>query len=306
MYYLHLKFDNCGLISCIKNPIQHLNRDAGELGKNFADEKSKGHNLENPIPYTLLSNVLHVLCGEIPVSSKRITLNVLTGQPLSRLNVLDDIARNSYIKYDYNIELNDKGFPKQSETFQTNKWNWNCVRNDVQTKFKLFDGSEKIVNGFYNWNYFKRSCNSNEEFYNMINFLNIIVKFDVLTKTLKETIFYVSKYWEDESTKEKINEFIKNNKSYIKPWLNVFFNIGGSGTNTYPEFKTPLFVNRGITNITFINGEIICPIEDENIVRAIYNGCGNATLLEDGIVYVLGIENYEPYPNFKETFEKIK
>ena len=59
--------------------------------------------------------------------------------------------------------------------------------------------------------------------------------------------------------------------------------------------------------MTYLNGEIICPIENEAIIDAIINnGNGSATLLENGIIYVNAIENFEPIFNFKETFSKIQ
>ena len=58
--------------------------------------------------------------------------------------------------------------------------------------------------------------------------------------------------------------------------------------------------------MTYINGDIICPIENEEIIYAIIEkGDGSATLLENGIVYVNAIEKNEPIFNFKESFTKI-
>ena len=77
MKYLHLKFENCGLISCGKSMGVSTSPHLTKMGKislsTDIDKQNYGNDFSNPIPYTLLSNVLLTLCGEIPVPTKRKT-----------------------------------------------------------------------------------------------------------------------------------------------------------------------------------------------------------------------------------------
>ena len=297
MRYLHLKFKNCGLICCKKSPIQHLNRDDGEFGKHTADGKSVGHDLTNPIPYTLLSNVLHVLCGEIPVPSKRKTI-------FKRIKELDDIAKEAYIKYDYDLKLTEKGYPKWSENFQTNKWNWNCGKK-ITTNFKIYNGEIKTCNGVYNHDYLKRAFNNNEEYHLLLDFIKDIIGYNPTQKIMSDVIYDLSKHWEDEGFKEKVNEFI-GTINLNGGWKNALFNIKCTTANSYVQSRTPVFVSRGVANITHLDGEIVVGIDNDNIINKINHGEGFATLLEGGIVYVVGFGKYMPYANIEDDFQRIK
>lgn len=304
MFYLHLKFENCGLISGKRkmkmgkweSSSPHLTK-MGKIESCDIDTQNYGNDFSNPIPYTLLSNILHVLCGEIPVSTKRKTF---FSENFKRSEELDNIALNSYVKYtNPTIELDAYNLPKQKEFINSNKWHWNS-EYPHKTTFKLFDGNIKIANGFYSWSIFKRYCGDIETFNKKVEILNNIIGMDSLKLTFDELIYEISKYWDS-------NDFSIYEKDFSKPWYNLFFKKeDNKNSTTYPQSKTPILVNRGEAYITYINGEIICPIENKNIIDAIINnGNGSATLLENGIIYVYAIENYEPILNFKDTFTKI-
>lgn len=302
MIYLHLKFENCGLISCGKNlgksTSPHLTK-MGKVTTNDIDNQNYGNDFSNPIPYTLLSNVLLTLCGEIPVPTKRKTT---FSENFQRHKEFDEIALNSYIRYDNpNIELDKFNMPKQKEIINTNKWNWQATLPQ-KTTFKLANGEIKVVEGFYNWSIFNRHCINDEDFKNKIlAFIESIIKINPLTITFNETIFELSKYWDNLD-----KEFIKNEFKNKGCWTNVFFDIPCDSSSTHRDTKTPILVNRGTAYMTYINGDIICPIENEEIIYAIIEkGDGSATLLENGIVYVNAIEKNEPIFNFKESFTKI-
>ena len=96
--YLHLKFKNAGLLSYRKgmsgrSASPHFMYNQKVIGDTVTDTKSRGHDLTNPIPYTLLSNVLHCLCGEIPVPTKRKSI-------FTRNEKLDEIAKNSWFHFE--------------------------------------------------------------------------------------------------------------------------------------------------------------------------------------------------------------
>jgi hypothetical protein len=302
MKYLHLKFENCGLVSGKRkmkmgkweSSSPHLTK-MGEITQSDIDTQNYGNDFSNPIPYTLLSNVLHVLCGEIPIPTKRKTT---FSEKYKRNEELDKIALNSYIRYDnQDIEVDDYNLPKQKEFISSNKWHWNSEYPN-KTTFKLADGTTKIGNGYYSWNIFKRHCG--DTFNEKVEILNNIIGMNSLKLTFDELVYELSKYWD--STDFSIYE-----KKFPKSWYNVLFTKNNNNNSTtYPQSRTPILTNNGEAFITYINGEIICPIENDEIIDAIINnGNGSATLLEHGIVYVNAIENFEPIFNFKETFTKI-
>ena len=303
MYYLHLKFRNCGLIQCDssmgKSTSPHLERDKHLIGENVIDDKNFGHDLSNPIPYTLLSNVLHVLCGEIPVPTKRQSL-------YERIPLLDEIAKQSFVKFDNPISVNQYGKIEGAEFFQTQKWHWNSTL-PISQNFVLYDGSVKTVSGFYNWNMFKRNVKNKENREIILNFIESIIHVDPRSLTLENTVTELSKYWRTSEFANSLQAFLEDNKSICSmPWLNVLFNIEATGSNTAPLSSTPLTVSKGVGKIAYTNGEIICPIENEEVCEAIINnGVGSATLLENGFVYVVGLEKYHPYGECDENWTQI-
>ena len=310
MKYLHLKFENCGLIlpTVFKgkvNPYKNfLSRDVNDYNKAIIGN-SYGHDISNPVPYTLLSNVLHVLCGEIPVPTKRYTI-------FKRNEILDEIAKNSYIKYDNGFNPEDDG-SYAKEMFQSRKYHWNSTL-DISDAFKLANGEFKLRKGFYSWDYFEREYGNSEKYDIMIFFIEHLIGVNPLKLTFETAIYELSKIWE--TKKDEINQFITEGPKYRKPWLATFFNfeeknkagkIKVTGTNTSPESVIPLVNIIGITYKTTISGEIICPIDNEDILyKLMNNGICVAKLLEGGIVYPLGLEKYMPYANIEEDFIKIK
>jgi hypothetical protein len=128
--------------------------------------------------------------------------------------------------------------------------------------------------------------------------------------TLNDTVTELSKYWNTAEFKKALNEFLAVNSNICTmPWMNVFFDVPAKGSNTAPLSSTPLTVSKGVGKIFYLNGEIICKIENEEACRyieeAINNGVGSATLLENGLVYVVGLEKYHPYGAFDDKWTQI-
>lgn len=155
----------------------------------------------------------------------------------------------------------------------------------------------KRAKGLYSWSIFKRHCKTKESFNKKIEILNNIIGKDSTKLTFEELIYELSKYWVE-------NDFNEYKEEFSTPWFNVLLtNKDNKNSTTYPQSRTPFFVNNGEAYITYLNGENICPIENEKIInKIINNGTGIATLLENGMIYINSIENYEPINNFKEKF----
>ena len=291
MKYLHLKFIDGGLIyggNRNKSSSPHLT----SVGLNSkVDNKNYGHDLNNLVPYTTLSNVLHVLCGKTPVPTKRESV-------LVRNKELDEIALNSYIKYDTKIIYDNYNMPMPREIINTNKFQYNSEKK-LNTTFKLFDGSFKTVRGHYNWNFFRRSCEDLKDFEFKVSLIKDIIKIDPLKLTFDELIYELSKHWGE-------LDLSKYNGIFKYGWDNVILNKHSTSSNLSYSSRTPIFNNNGIAYKIRIGGEIICQIENDKIIEDMCNdGVTCATFLDGGIIYILGIENYEPIPNFKDIFTKI-
>lgn len=313
--YLHLKFKNAGLLSFRKGPngaaSPHYMYNQKKFGDTDTDRYSKGHDLENPIPYTTLSNVLHCLCGEIPVPSKRISI-------FTRSEYLDEIAKKSHFKFETDLYFDKWGNPLFKETYQTQKTNPN-TELDVSTTFELHDGSLKKIKGYYYWTYFDKQFKKGSDIHK--NYLTIIQKYigvNPRTLNMRQVVFELSKHWNKEEFINDVVTFLKENKENIKSWNELFFNFNidikngevvinkkpTKGNGKYSG-ATPILNISGINYVTRLNGDIICPIDDENIINKIKDGKGFAHFLEGGFIYVDTIEFFEPIPNYKDSFKPI-
>ena len=317
MGYLVLRFENANLIRSVSiskktkkrtgTKQNHLLIHGGELTDNTNIEKvldATGHDWNNPIPYTTLSNILHCLCGEIPVPSKKRSL-------FKRNPVYDEIAKNSYVKYDVKPIFNDKGYIINDEIYQTAKWAYDS--NMTYTSFfKLFDGTTKEISGHYNWNNIKKNITYGSDFEDLVDLIEEIIGIKPLSLSVPQVVYEMSKYYNDDTFKEKTDRFIEERKKMVNGkkrilscFYNLFFNKIGTGSNTdLKTSNTPLALNNGIGGKLSLSGEIICEITDE-IASKIKQNKGVANLLEFGLIYVVGYEKYEPVPNYKEKYEKI-
>ena len=297
MKYLYLKFENAGLIIPDKKNKHFVRNSSGE-GIPVSD---RGYNTVTPIPYNVLSGVLAKMCGEIPVPTNRETF-------FKRIKILDDIAKNSYIYYDIKPIFNEKGRITNVETFKFSKTQYNTHKK-VKTKLTDFNNNEILVSGLYNWNYLHRAFGNEEQYNTLINFLSEIIGENCLLFTFEEFYKKITSKLNNKEIQDKINIFLEKNKE-IKDelkssWIYVLFNRGKNVPNTSHSWRTILLYTNGVGNITYVNGRIICPIEDENVINALNENSGVATILEGGLIYILGLENEPPVYGFDEYYEKI-
>jgi len=292
-HYLILKFENAGLVyGRSKHFVRSTYGNVGNI------EVSEGHDCVTPIPYTLLSNILHKMCGEIPVPSKRPTI-------FHRSKVLDDIAKKSYVKYNIKPIANDKGYGyDNTEVFVTAKYAYNAHQK-VDTKFTLHDGRVIERVGRYNWSYLEKACDSKANFDIVCNFLSDIIGEDCRKYTMKEFITKLSEYWDSEDFKAKFTQFLTENKFLSNAWVNLFTNKSSSGSNTSYTSKTPLLYTSGVSDIIYLDGQIVCPIDNEDVIQALHDNGGTATILEHGLVYIKKIVTNPNMINLEDGYEKI-
>ena len=300
MKYLHLKFRNAGMIPPHEN--RHFKKSSNGVGKYDGSPKKKdewtGYDMTCPIPYHVLSGVLAKLCGEIPVPTKRHTY-------FERISVLDNIAKNSYIYYTSKPITKENGDIANCEFFQTSK-----VAHDShkQTNTSFVSNNTTVTyKGTYNWDYLRRSFGTEEDFKKLVDLLNELIGEDSEKLTFNALYAKLSSKWEEDDFTEKVNNFlVKHRKDFMLDcWKKVLFGHKTSSVNTRYNSRTPLLLKNGICQIVYTSGDIICPIEDENVIAQLHENGGTATILEGGLVYIVGLENYPPIPNYERDFEKI-
>ena len=318
MGYLILKFENANLIRSVsiskktKRRVEaqqtHLLIHGGELLNNSNIEKvtdATGHNWNNPIPYTTLSNVLHCFCGEIPVPTKKRSL-------FKRNPVYDEIAKNSYVEYDVKPIFNEYGYIENDEIYQTAKWAYNS-NMPYSSFFNLYDGSIKKINGYYyHWDYIRKNITYGTDFEDLVKLIEEIIGVNPLSFSVFQVVYEMSKYYDDKAFQDKVDKFIKERekkvngkKRILSCFYNLFFNKLCTSNNIDLETSnTPLALNNGIGGKLSLSGKIICEITDK-IADKIRKNKGVANLLEFGLIYVVGYEKYEPVPNYKEKDERI-
>jgi len=297
MKYLYLKFENAGLIIGDKINKHFVGKPSGEgeLLNNL------GYDLYTPIPWHVLSGALAKLCGEIPVPTKRETF-------FKRIEVLDDIAKNSFIQYDMKPIFNEDGYVTNNEIFKFSKTRYNTHKK-IQTKLIDFNGNEKLFDGCYNWNYLHRAFINEEDYNVLIDFLSKIIGENCLSFTFEEFYKKITSKLGDEKIQEKIDIFLEENKKITNElktsWIYVLFNRGKNYPNTSHSWRTILLYTNGVGYITYASGRIICPIENENVIKALNENSGVASILEGGILYILGLEDEPPIYNFEQYYERI-
>lgn len=318
MAHVYLSFKNCGLISTkshYKRGFKY-NDNVGIKGDFKIKNYELGHNLETPIPYTLLSNVLHVLCGEIPVPTNKPTM-------LKRISRFDEIAKTAkyYIENGYTYTTS-KGDTKYiyKETIRTKNHAYNSHLQGASTDIVLFDGTHIKTKAVVNWVIFDATFPENTELREIIiGFINKVLNCDCKTMGFLDVIKALSEYWytEDfEKETEKLYETLKEKKHKLnKPW--EFMLLGKSGDEKFMEgcnieqitnysSNRPLLNPSGVGYKINISGLIGFELDDNDaIIELLMNGTGMANMLEQGIVELVYIGKTDKYSALKRKFQPI-
>lgn len=282
MKYLTIRFENASLILPNKSnrPMKGYQQYTQGVGITDYDECD----LENPIGVDQLSNVLHVMCGLAPVPTKRKSI-------FTRNEELYNIAKNSYIKYDKGCN-ND--IDRKSEMFQASKY---AENSHLKVSTKIGD---EVYSGFYNWAYFLRRFYKNKDMLEKIlNFFNKVLSSENVMKDYKfdEFVIEFHKHLSDDDVKAFDGE---NRKTYSGvgsplggPFYTVIFETKKpTSTNTVYFQSTPILTLHSVEyKKGKLSGTIIIPIENEDIIEQIRKcGC-NPTILDGGLVTIVGLKN---------------
>lgn len=261
--------------------------------------------VSNPIPWKCVSNALHVLNGEIPVPTKR-------KSKLQRIPLLDEIAKNAKIRIFNPLITNERGYILGAEKFQTQKWNWNSKRK-IKTDFTIFDETTsttiKTIPGWYNWRQFYCTVREKENQKQILDFIESIIGCNPRTLTLKQTVFELSKHWNNPVFKKTVSQILPTFQEITQPWKYLFFNDykkeneGILNTSYGKRYMTEI---HGFELIYRFNGEILFEFDDINIFHNLTEkGSGSATFLDGGIMFLKSIEKYKPYTSMGDDWVPI-
>lgn len=282
MKYLILKFENASLITPKKYNV-----------------KCESCDLNNPIGVNQLSNALHVMCGLAPVATKRETI-------FTRNEDIFNLAKGAYIKYNYGCNVD---IERKAEIFQAAKCAYNSNRK-ITTKI---GGKDYIGN--YNWDYFDRPFFKDREGFNKImSFFNDVVGSKDVMKEFNFDEFVIE--FHKHLNEPKVKAFDEENREYYSgkgsplggPFYEVIFELDvPTGSNTVYNRPTAIFNMHGVDyNKSKLSGRIIVPIENEVIIKQIAEyGC-NPTILDGGLLTIVGLKNRVITYDLEHKYQKIK
>lgn len=247
--FLILNFKNAGLMRKYKGT-------SDKIYDMFSiRDRENEPEFEEPITYFQISNVLHVLFGERPVSSVRETL-------YSKNEYLFNKAKNSYLKIDSYV--NEKG-NFQTEIRHLNK----PIKNSWNTQ------------SFMNWERAKNLLGE-DLFTKFVSTIEEVFKVSISNTSFNEIKVKVLNI-KDNRIDSVFDEIISKDKKYF---YNYFFGVGNQISDVNRN-KNSLITNiRGIEKrFSKLEGQIIVPVSDEDIEK-IRTNKGTATILDGGLVYI--------------------
>jgi hypothetical protein len=249
--YLILEFKNAGLFK--------KNRDTKDKSFDMFGRKERKEMQEyiEPITVFQVSNMIHVLFGERPVPINREVLS-------SSIPYLFEKALQSYIKID--------SYKDSKGNFQSEK---------IQTK-KAVGNSWSPVSYMY-WERVSKLLD--EDLYKyFIATLNEVFKINVIDKNFSE-IKRMIKQTDSVVLTDLFNLLKKKGCTSLYEFV---YNDILSDVNKNPKIQ--FTVVTGLDKIIRLNGQIVIPVNDDDINKIKQNkGC--ATILDGGIVYIKGIKS---------------
>jgi hypothetical protein len=257
--FLVLDFKNAGFFN--KNP----KTNDVILEYDTYSNRGSAKQFVEPITYFQISNMLHVLFGERPSPSLR-------GSIIKPIDYLVTKAKESYLRIDTmeNIKPNKNGrksYP--SEVIQLKKAVWNSFS----------------TNGFLNWYKVKKSIGI-DKFNTLKELILTHMGIDIGVVSCNEFV----KKWRLVGGNMVVEEYLV--KTCVrKPFVDYFKNDESKkAINNVTGIKRTNLM--GIDTITKLDGRILVPVNDDDIIR-IKNWTGCATLLDGGLVRIVGLEIIE-------------
>jgi len=263
MVYLKLKFKGANLYDVkgknANNSFDVISGKSEKIGLTFVE----------PITSYQISNIIHVLFNERPVSTIRTSLY----KPNERLV---KIANDSYLKINNHKRINKKS---GEEYF---------IREVIQTDKAKFNSTSPVPTS--NWEYIRRYFGDSELFDEFKNKLNDILNCDISKKPItkiKNMLVGVDvselHLWLKDNGKTAVYDYIiKNTASLNAP------DISSKTKNVLDSSN--LNVVSGLSTKINLNGEIVIPLNDVDYNYIKDESRGIAKLLDGGLVYIDSIK----------------
>jgi hypothetical protein len=251
--FLILEFRNAGLFD------NHIKSKDRIFDMGVSRPRSAEPQFEEPITVHQVSNMLHVLFGERPKPSRRVTVYNIN-------DYIFDKAMNSYLKIESYKDIKGRYFKENIHLNKAvgNAWatqsymNWERVRRLLGPElFSLFTTTINDVYGI--------DCE--------------LITFNDVRKLILE------------NTNKKIDEMFEIlNSNKKKPLWATIYGINNEPVTINANIRTQLTGLNGLDKVAKLDGSILVPINDEDIIK-LGNNKGHATLLDGGLVIIKGIKS---------------
>jgi hypothetical protein len=267
--YLVLEFRNAKLFRNTKSSKDYVfDRNIRKGYRKRIDEKKSDLQFLEPITVHQISNMIHVLFNERPVPSHRDCF-------YKRVDHIFEKAENSYLKYTdrhggapITEYFDSKGkIHLLTETMTVNKAVHDCWKKHPQMNWHIikdYIGDQDNIDWFFG---------------EVIDLLGVN-PLDYSVENVRDALL----------TKDLTNMFAKL-KSIGRGGLSSYIiNTKNAPNVAAKSSRSRIMVNSGIESITKYNGEIIVPVNDEDIAK-LRESKGCATLLDGGFVTIVGVKD---------------
>lgn len=230
-----------------------------------------------------VSNILHVLMGERPVPTIRRTL-------LKPDKTIHEAARGALVVID--ALISDEGKYTGIETINARK----SVSNAYQTSktvYHLHGQPVPIKGGLIYWRRLERFLGSGLLKVFVDTLQDISQDADVIRSMTAQRAIEIL---HDNYDSPKVRIFCeKCLKAKLTTFVNIINPHGNKNSITIHSDKRTrlnmLIVGSGPEKIIRLSGKIFVPL-DNNLLARLENGCGVATVLEGGMAYIAGIDDW--------------
>ncbi|HWY09826.1 MAG TPA: hypothetical protein VN026_00805 [Bacteroidia bacterium] len=257
--YLVLEFKNAGFFrnKMTKDFVFDIRGRTPRFESEFYDE---------PINANHVSNVLHVLFGERPVPSLRKVV-------FERVDYYYEKALDSFICIDAYKQFHKK---KEKDEYISETMS---VKKAVHNSWSKLD--------FVYWERVRKLL-GDELFTEMTALLTKLIK----EKDIREKYSFkeIKSIVRERQLLDNplLIDFFAKLKQNGKTSLVMYFVDDKRAAEMNMNSHTALTVNNGVEKVTRLNGEIVIPVNDEDILK-LSNSKGCATILDGGLVFIKGI-----------------
>jgi hypothetical protein len=273
MPYIEIKFNSAKLIiDDIKNTsdvvCDYLNP---TQINNYADRKDFV-DINEIIKFEPISNLLHVLFGERPVPTNRIT-------HLKRLEVIDDIVKNGYFKIDNILTYEDKQNKSRfiTELTQGKKLPWNSHKTNKCGAITWGDLKRKLI------------LNNYQKYFDLLNKINLYSP--IKNPWDKISLNEVFNLIRETDNVMDLNDYLLTNK--LTPLSELLMgkkDVSGFNVNTINNLSAKT-INLFKLNKISLNGSFVFNVSND-MVQKLLNGQQVATYLDGGVAFLTNTDLY--------------